>query len=303
MKDYLSEVNTLFPMRRSDEEKAKFFGFVVSELGKERVEKEGIDKNNNIVIGDVSEAKVIITAHYDTPAWSLVPNFMVPANKVIGLILNLLFPIITAFFSLAVAFGIGALLSLDDSLSLIIYLVLDFGIFLCMTRLFPNKNNKNDNTSGVATLLSLASNINNKNVAFILFDNEEKGLLGSKAYNKKHKMLMEDKLVINLDCVGNGDNMIFIANEKAEKSAEYSLLLDAFAEEDDYFKVYHISSKHGRANSDHKSFPCSVGVMAANEGGFVRFITGRIHTSKDTVANLENIEFLYNRLSQFLNNI
>ena len=303
MKDYLSEVNTLFPMRRSDEEKARFLRYVDSEIGHNRVEKETVDKNNNIIIGDVSEAKVVITAHYDTPAWSLVPNFMLPANKIAGMVLNLLFPIATAIFSLLAAFGIGELLSLDNSLSILIYLVLYFGIFLCTTRLFPNKNNKNDNTSGVAAVLSLASNINSKNVAFILFDNEEKGLQGSKAYNKQHEKIMKDKLVINLDCVGDGDNIIFIANEKAVKSPEYSLLLDAFSEDDDYFKVYNIPSKKGRSNSDHKSFPCSVGVMAANEGGFVRFITGRIHTSRDTVANLENIEFLYNGLRAFINKL
>jgi Zn-dependent M28 family amino/carboxypeptidase len=140
-------------------------------------------------------------------------------------------------------------------------------------------------------------------VAFILFDNEEKGLLGSKVYNKKYKSLMEDKLVINFDCVGNGDNIIFIFKDKAEQTMEYKLLREAIADGDDQFSVHYIPFKKSLGNSDHKSFPCSIGVMAANEGGFVRFITGRIHTSRDTVANIENIEFLYNRLSVFLNNI
>jgi hypothetical protein len=303
MKDFLNEINNSFPIRRSDEEKASFFDYVLTELGGERVKKETIEKNNNIIIGNVSKASVVFTAHYDTPATSLIPNYMMPANKIIGTLIHLAYPLVMAIFSLIIAFLISGIFDLYQTATIVIYLVLYFGLFFCSTRLITNKNNKNDNTSGVATVLTLAKDLSSDKVAFILFDNEEKGLLGSKAYNKKYKRLMEDKLVINFDCVGNGDNMIFIFKDKAEQTMEYKLLREAIADGDDQFSVHYIPFKKSLGNSDHKSFPCSIGVMAANEGGFVRFITGRIHTSRDTVANIENIEFLYNRLSVFLNNI
>lgn len=44
MKDYLNEINDAFPMRRTDEEKASFFDYVLRELGGERVKKELIKK-------------------------------------------------------------------------------------------------------------------------------------------------------------------------------------------------------------------------------------------------------------------
>ena len=303
MKDYLVEINNLFPVRRKEDEKSAFYEYVCSELGQERVKLEQLDKNNNIVIGNVQEARVVITAHYDTPAASLVPNFMIPANKVIGTLIALCYPLAMALFSIMVAFGSGALFSLDDSIIMFIYLVLYFSLFFGSTRLISNKNNKNDNTSGVSAVMTLASSITSDKVAFILFDNEEKGLLGSKAYNKNHKELMKDKLVINLDCVGNGNNMIFITKEDAERKEEYELLRDAFSKPSKSFAVHYIPYKKSCGFSDHRSFPCSVCVMAANKGKIVRFITGRIHTSRDTVADGENISFLCSHLSDYINNL
>lgn len=300
MKDYLNEINDSFPIRRTNEEKSSFFEYVSKELGYERVKKESIDKNNNIIIGDIAEAKVVFTAHYDTPATSLIPNFMMPANKILGSLIQISYFLIIAIFSLLIAFGIGDTINLDDSEIMLIYLLLYFGFTLCSTRLITNKNNKNDNTSGVATIMSIASEITDSKASFILFDNEEKGLLGSKAFNRKHKKLMESKLVINLDCVGNGDNIIFIVKDKVKSTAEYKLLCDAFKEKDDHFAVHHIPFQRSNGNSDHKSFPCSVGVMAARKGRIVKFFTGRIHTARDTVADNKNIDFLYTRFSEFI---
>ena len=94
MKDYLNEINSQFPIRRRAEEKAKFLEYVKGELGEERVILETLEgKHNNIIIGDVESAKVIFTAHYDTPAASIVPNLMIPANKLIGTLYHFLYPL------------------------------------------------------------------------------------------------------------------------------------------------------------------------------------------------------------------
>ena len=303
MKDYLSEVNSLFPVRRSAVEKKRFIEYVSAEIGTERVCVETTDKNNNVIIGDISAAKVIFTAHYDTPAASPIPNLMIPANKLISTFVHLLFPLALALISLLIAFGAGTLFSLDESATIVIYLALYFASFFGFTRLIPNKHNKNDNTSGVAAVMSLATDYHGEKAAFILFDNEEKGLLGSKAFNKKHKDMMKDKLVINLDCVGNGDNIIFTVKDTAEKLKEYSLLRCAFEENSADFGICFIPFKKSSGNSDHKSFPASIGVMAAKRGKLVRFITGRIHTTRDTVASTENISFLTNRFNAFLSKL
>lgn len=300
MKDYLNEINSLFPIRRRVEEKAKFLEYVKGELGDERVHLERLeDKHNNIIIGDVESAKVIFTAHYDTPAASLVPNLMIPANKLIGTLYHFLYPLAMALLSLFVALTVAELLGLDSGFSATLYLVLYFGLFFCTTRMLPNKNNKNDNTSGVATVMSLANEICDGRAAFILFDNEEKGLLGSKAFNKAHTSLLSDKMIINFDCVGNGDRMLFIIKEGAALTKEYELLKESVTSDAD-FTVHHIPAKKAISNSDYKSFPRGVGVMACSRGKIIKFRTGRIHTKRDTVADSKNIYFLTDAMVRFV---
>ena len=217
MKNYFKEICSLFPIRRTKEQKSAFFDYVAGEFEPNRVKKDILEKEHeNIVIGDIESAKVIFTAHYDTPATSIVPNLMMPANKIINYVYHLGYPLILALLSLAIAFGIGHLLSFELHYTVALYLVIYFVAFFAATRMVTNKNNVNDNTSGVATVLTLAKQINKKEVAFVLFDNEEKGLLGSKAMNKKYKDLLKDKLVINFDCIANGNEIIFIAKAGAE---------------------------------------------------------------------------------------
>ena len=292
MKDYLNEINDKFPIRRSDKHKQSFFDYVKGELGEGRVFKETLEKkHNNIVIDDISSADLIFTAHYDTPAASVIPNFMMPKNKILGTLINIIFPILMSFICIGAAFLIGCIAKLDTPAIAGIYLIFYLGLFYCLTRLFDNKHNKNDNTSGVATVISISNQVKYNRVAFVLFDNEEKGLLGSKALNKKYKAEVENKLVINLDCVGNGDNIVFIPKDKAEAREEYALLKDIACDIDEY-KIHFVPFKKACGNSDHKSFPCSIGVMAGNKGKIAKIFTGRIHTSRDTVASEKNIYFL-----------
>ena len=41
-------------------------------------------------------------------------------------------------------------------------------------------------------------------IAFVLFDNEEKGLLGASGLAKAHKQVAKKTLVLNMDCIGVG---------------------------------------------------------------------------------------------------
>ena len=130
MKDYLTEINDRFPIRKRAEEKSKFYEYVCSEFGAERVKRETLEKkHDNIIIGDISEAKVVFTAHYDTPATSLIPNMMFPANKGIGMFIHMAYPIAMALLSLFVAYLVGGALGMEQSGIVGIYLVLYFGMF------------------------------------------------------------------------------------------------------------------------------------------------------------------------------
>lgn len=303
MKDYLNEINERFEIRRKPEQKTDFFNYVCQEIGQNRVKEEVLEgKHRNIVIGDIEEADVIFTAHYDTPAASLIPNLMLPANKALAILYQMGYGVLLALLSLFIAMVADSLFEVGQAVTLLIYTALFFALFYLSTRAFTNKHNKNDNTSGVATVLSLAASNNAKNIAFVLFDNEEKGLLGSKAMNKKYEKIIKNKLVINFDCVGNGDQIIAIYKDGAQNHPLYKHFLSSLASTNSY-KVTYIPFKKSLGNSDHKSFECSVGVVAAKKGRLVKFYTARLHTKKDTVASNQNVYYLAEKMQNFISMI
>lgn len=299
MKDYLTKINSLFPIRKSKEQKQKFINFVCSEFG-DSAKVDEINKNKNIVIGNVKDAEVVLTAHYDTPASSIFPNLMMPRNKVLAMCYSMGYFLILALLSLFVAKGITMLFELKDVYFALIYLVLYFATVYFAVLCFPNKHNANDNTSGVATILEIAKMNKSDKVAFILFDNEEKGLLGSKALSKRDKESFENKLVLNFDCVGNGDQILLVAKEKAQSHALYQNLTKAF-ESSDKFAVHFFPFKTSFGNSDHKNFENGIGIFACKKGKLVKFYTPLIHTNKDVIAKSENVDYLLNQTLKFIN--
>ena len=305
----LEELIEKFPVRRNSEQKAAFRDFAVSEAVEKgfsaRVEKTSDGKNENIVIGDPASAKTVFTAHYDTPASSPFPNVMIPRNK----LLFVLYQLVPIFALLALSLGLGYLVGIVllgiYEVFLATFLVIYYGAYFLMFRGFSNKNNYNDNTSGVATVMSMIDGLDEsgkEKVAFILFDNEEKGKKGSKAYFKDHKDVMLDKLVINFDCVGNGENIIFIAMKDAENKEEYAVLKESFTDSE-RFRLHFYPMKGSESNSDYKNFPCGVGCMASKRARSGLLYTPRIHTAFDTVAKNENIEYIADGICRFANKL
>lgn len=303
MKDYLNEINDKFPIRRNKKQKEEFFNYVKNECENAYIDE--INKNKNIVIGDIKKAKVVIAAHYDTPATSILPNMMLPKNFIICL----LYQFVLVGIILGVTFLLRYLLNfipifskdykiVQPWLLLFIY----FLIFYLFIFAFTNKHNKNDNTSGVATVLTLAKKINRSDICYVLFDNEENGLLGSKALNKKYKAYLEDILVLNFDCVGNGKYMLAAVNKNTNNN-ELFQKLKCITSNNENFTLEYFSATFSLAASDHKSFKNGVGFMACHKSKVFGYYAGRIHTNKDTVADTKNIDFLVNYVEEFLQNI
>ena len=295
---YLDSLIQEHPIRRSEEQKDAFRKYVITETAKHgmdaRVETTKDGKNNNLVIGDPKRAEVIFGAHYDTPASSLFPNLMIPRNKPLFFLYQFLPITLLLALSLGLSYLFGMVWLKNDAAYMLSFLVLYYCGYFLGFRTFQNKNNSNDNTSGVATVLEIMARLPKESygrVAFLLFDNEEKGKKGSKAYVLDHKEEMQSKLLINFDCVGNGNHVVFIAKEGAKALPAYQ----AFAQgehEKDGFCVSFYGMKGSESNSDYKNFPCGVGCMACKTTKRGLLYTPYIHTNKDRVADPKNIEFL-----------
>lgn len=306
MKNYLEEIYNQYPTRKDEIEKERFRNYVIEEVSKSNydVEIETIKKHNNVLIGDIQNAKIIFTAHYDTPATSFIPNYMFPRNKGLWMISHFTFPISLGVLSYIFGYLITKQiepLSLRIFLCIFIYLSLFFSSFYLSMFTFKNKHNKNDNTSGVSTILSLIEKNDSKDIAFVLFDNEEKGLLGSKAFNEKHKEILKDKFIINFDCVGIGENVLIVVKDKAFKHDYYEYLKQSCVS-NEYYHVLYFSNEEARSNSDFRNFECAIGVMTCECKNNIYYVD-KIHTNKDKEANINNIDFLVESFTKLIKNI
>lgn len=280
-------------VRKTKKQKTAFIEFMQSQIPGLQVEQGGFGNNRNLVLGDVKTAKVILTAHYDTCARLPFPNFLPPKNVLLYIGYSLL---------ICIPFGIvagiiNALLHLVTDNFFILY----WSTFLTAMGLMvftmmggkPNPNTANDNTSGVITLCELMAAMpqeQREKTAFVFFDNEENGLLGSAYFRKLHKKEgVDQKLLINFDCVSDGDHMLFVLNKKAKKTYGDAFAA-AFAATEEKC-VYIESASTAMYPSDQGSFPMGVGVAAMKKKKFVGLYMNRIHTIRDTVFQRENITF------------
>ena len=301
--DYL---NQNYPIRKTDKEKESFRAYVIEELNKKgieaRVEKNSDGRNYNVIVGEPTSANAVFTAHYDTPAHSLFPNIMMPKSRVFFYVYQFVPVIFLLAVSFLVAYIMGNVIMNDEAVYFTSFLVTYYGMFFGIMRCFKNKYNYNDNTSGIATVLSIIDELSAeelKNVAFILFDNEEKGKKGSKAYFKDHSEQMKDRFLVNFDCVGNGDNILFIAERGALDSDKYKLLESVF-EKGERFYCEFCSCKTAQSNSDHRNFPKGVACIACKKSSFGLLYTPHIHTHRDVVVDNTNIDYLSKNTVEFI---
>ena len=299
---FIEQLNEKFPIRRSKEQKAAFRAWFIQlaeEMGySARV--EDVKGHQNVVVGDPETASAIFTAHYDTPAASFLPNVMTPRNKPFYWAYQMLQ--VGILVALGCAVGVPlAVISGDDYTGFLAGYAVYMGCLALMIFGPANKHNVNDNTSGVAAVLETMAKVpaeHRAKTAFILFDNEEKGCRGSGAYAKAHPAVKESGFLVNLDCVGDGEHILFIAKEKNRGMPQYAALTEALQAQNG--RTLHIFPMEGSMlNSDQKNFKASSAVCACNEDKRLGFVCDRIHTSEDTVCDQANLDFLADAFAAF----
>ena len=310
-----------FPVRKTKVQKEAFCAAVtayVEGLGYDCREETGSFHCKNLVIGDPENAKFLVTAHYDTCAGMLFPNFLTPCSLP-GFLLCQLMQLIfigLASFTLAIFEGLliagfGSLIGIDlgDAWILFVSLVTPtltgfnmIPVVLWMMFGPANKHNSNDNTSGVVTLLEIARTMpenQRHKVCFVLFDLEEAGLIGSAFYRKAHRQATNRQIVLNLDCVGDGDHLRMFPTKALVKNRER---LTSLYKACGYFgkknllvqeKGWHIYP------SDQMHFPYGVGICALRKWKKILYMS-RIHTKKDTFLDETNVNILRAALTTFI---
>ena len=284
-----------YQVRKNQQQKAEFFRYAqafshsagypceIEEVGGRRVSR-------NIIAGDPEKAKVIFTAHYDTCAEMPLPNLVYPRSLLLTFLAQL--PLILIMAALAVGASRLTLLIASRNEAIVAAYAVYFGLLFLFFYGPANPHTANDNTSGVAALMEIMAAMppdRRIDAAFIFFDNEEKGKVGSKAYAKAHPGIIEGKVLLNLDCVGDGDDLFVVAPRNADEALMQ--LLKAAFQDGDGKRAVHCSARNTFYNSDQRSFPNGVAVAACRKGKLGCYIS-RIHTRRDVICDENNLRFV-----------
>lgn len=312
MTETTKEIFEKYQVRKSKKQKTAFIAYVkqiTERYGYDCKVEKGSFGARNIVIGNPDTAKVLYTAHYDTCARLPFPNFITPKNFFIYLLYQFL--LVGCFFALAFVVGFlsGFTLSLVSPGNEAVYFILAWlpqwiylGLLFAIVCGPANKHTANDNTSGVTTVLDIMRDLpvaQRDKVAFVLFDLEEAGMFGSSSFASKHKDIKQNTLVINFDCVSDGQTILFALKKT---TLTYAALLEkAFIPTPD---VAVDITKNAFYPSDNASFKGGIGVAALKKSKLLGTLyMDRIHTKRDVIYREENIQFLTNgaiKLAQML---
>lgn len=290
------------PVRKTKAQKAAFREWFAKEAAGMGYTADVHTKgsSNNIVIGRPEAAAVTYTAHYDTPPVLPFPNFITPKN----VLCYLLYQMALVLGFMAVAFVVGFLATRLTGIPELggfagfvsVYVLLGLMLFGP-----ANKSCVNDNTSGVAAVMEIMSRLpesERDKVAFILFDNEEKGMLGSSAYASQHKAFKKNGLLINLDCVGDGEHIFFFTGKKTRELPQYALLCETVEAQEG--RIPHMEKMESAIYpSDQAQFTHGIAVCACNQMKVIGYYVDKIHTPKDTVCEQANLDFLGESLTRF----
>ena len=292
-----------FQVRKTKKQKQDFIHLLHTNIPELQVQELGFPKSRNLVIGDPETAKVVLGAHYDTCARLPFPNFITPKKPLVSILYSFL--VIIPYIAAIVL--INHLLTYFVHNFWIHYWIslAAYGLLMWIMLAGPaNEHTANDNTSGVITLLEIYQALPQEQkdqVCFVFFDNEEKGVIGSAQFRKKYKKVFKEKLLINYDCVSDGDTFLFGISKKANQKYHVALSR-AFTNTDqktamldNLRKVYYPSDQAG--------FPVAIAVAALKYKKPFGYYMDKIHTKNDTVFNQSNIAYLTEHTVTFIESI
>ena len=300
MTELSREIFENYQVRKTKKQKDTFIRWMQSHIPGLQVQEGGFPKCRNLVLGDPETAKVILSAHYDTCARLPFPNFITPKKPLLSIAYSIL--IVLPPIALVVLVNILAGFFIHNP-------IVTYWLSLCVYFLFillllagpANQHTANDNTSGVITLLELYHQLPKEQaekVCFVFFDNEEQGLLGSGYFRRKYKKTVQDKLLINFDCVSDGDHFLLGITKKANRKYHVPLARSFTSTEDK--KVMLENLKKVYYPSDQAGFPVAIAVAALKHKKGIGYYMDRIHTKRDTNFDESNITYLTQRTIQFI---
>lgn len=230
----------------------------------------------------------------------LLPNFVSPTNVPAHVIYHLA----AALVLIGLVFGVSLAICfpLDQpALMLPLFLILALAA-LWLSAFGPaNKSNANSNSSGVLALLAAAdAAVRDKRVCLVFLDNNEKNMLGAAAFRKKHMSNLSQALVVNFDCVGDGDDLLLIPSKYSRWDAALTEALERSFPEEGPVRRRLLVKGLQYYPSDHRRFKYSVAVCTCRYLAGLGYYIPHLRTRRDTVLREENIVCIAQAMARFL---
>jgi hypothetical protein len=258
-----------------------------------------------MVVGS-PDAKVLVTAHYDTPGKNGYVFFLQPLmGFTIGIIVFTIL-LVGIFYAMpAFTFWLSSGFDIPNIIRnwigvFVFWLVINSFWFI------RNKNNHNDNTSGVLGVFDIAARVADnpemrEKVTFVLFDHEEIfipglsfGCLGSRSFSNWRKQNFpntDSYRVINLDCIGNANVLGVITKKKGSVNDDiFGFLKD---------KGLNVKQVY-EGGADHSSFEQGISLIYQKRSLFGPLYIPNMHTRRDKVCDLAQIERLGEAVYQYI---
>lgn len=285
------EVRESYMLRAEAGEKEAFRAYIKRKAAC-ALEEIGGRRSVDLASPRLENCRVILTAHYDTPRRVHSVFFLIhrlcerlfgsgPAVK-----LSLYFYCDLAILILFFGFYFSSL-SIAVPIVAVILVLFDF-ISLGLMAGRKNGGNLNDNTSGVLALLELSERFHgDERVGFAFFDNEERGLQGSRLLRRTYLKTpgFKDATIVNLDCVGGkGDTLVISYNVRGAASPLLEDLKSSGDFEAAAFENYNLTDY--RTFAENKAFNLNLSEKTRSRGYFIP----DIHTEKDTELSADKVE-------------
>lgn len=287
-----------FPVRKTGKQKQAFRDAVQS-YARTLGYQTDVEKRN-IIIGDPETAGYLITAHYDTPAGWWVPSLLVPFSLPLSILSQIL--VAAALFLPAVLVtAVTAYLVPDRAVWYPVLLAMLALTLVLMAAGPASRRSANGSTSGVVTLLETAASMPKNlrgRVCFVLFDGNEPAMTGACFHRRAHRCATDMQTVLNLDCVGEGNTIVFIPDKRVKADDD---ILDRLIDLERVCGDKQVLVRdRGFAflPSGHTVFPRGIGICAL--GGKKDRVIGKVHTFRDVCLDHTNVNILRACLISFI---
>lgn len=302
---YQNYLSTVLPVRKTAGQKAEARRWIMQELKrsgwKAREETYGrFNGSVNIIAGDPEKAEVFFCTHYDTGSRMVIPDFVSPTNVAAHVFYHVTAAVL--LFAAAFSVSLAVCFPMDKPqwmLPMFIFLALMGLGFMAFGP--ASRSSANGGDSGVLTLLALARGAAyDKRVCLVLFDNNERNLLGASAFKKKHMDAAAQRLFVDVDCVGDGENLLLLPSKHSRWDGPLlDALAEAFPEGEESKPVLCTKGLHYYP-SDNRRFKFHVAVCACRYLSGLGYYIPHLRTGKDIALRAENVVYTARSLARFV---